>query len=163
LNRTFKKNLCINCLKTDNIENISYINLPCNCCICKKECLKKFFHKFDFKQKSSKYDENRISYVCICSLEYTNFQVLEMAYIFSSNDLKDDYKKAIDLFNTNKIYDCINCKNKLKKENQKNIIYIYELIKNQSQDFIKFLKDKNIIGFLCNNCYSKKNQLISNY
>jgi hypothetical protein len=160
LNKTFKNNLCINCLKTDDIENISYIVLPCKCCICNKECLKKFFHQFNFKQKSPSYEKNRVSYVCLCSEEYTNFQVLEMCYIFYSNELKDDYKKALNLYNTNKYFECANCIIKFKKENQKNKINIYQLMKNQNPDFIKFLKDNKIEGFLCDDCYSR---IINNF
>ena len=140
------------------MEDPNYIILPCNCYLCSKKCLEDFFKKFNFQQKSSQYDKNRVSYICICSQEYFNYDVLEIAQIFYEHGLKNDSKKALYLYDTNKIYYCAKCQKPLNKEEyQKSKEINWDKLNiNKDDKLIKFLKDNKITGFLCNKCYSKK-------
>jgi hypothetical protein len=160
-----KQLICINCLNNISVENINYILLPCNCYLCNKECLEDFFKKFDFNQKSNKYEKKRVSYVCICSQEYFNKDILDIAYIFYKNNLKEDLRKALNLYTINFVYYCSNCSNKLTQKEldtyQKKLISYYKLKVNQNNEMNKFYKEKDINGILCDKCYSNK-KLICN-
>ena len=163
--KKIKKFICINCLNNISEEDLNYIVLPCNCFLCNKKCLEEFFKKFDFNQKSNKYEKKRVSYVCICSQEYFNKDILDIAYIFYKNSLKDNLKKALNLYTINFVYYCSNCFNKLTKNEldtyEKKLISFYKLKTNQNKEMNKFYKEKEINGILCNKCYSNK-KLICN-
>ena len=135
-----KSQVCSSCY---NSEFPKTKKLPCNCCFCNVNCLKKYLNqrKLVLKKKINS-DKNVFEYFCFCGNKYNMQQLEELIKICDDNqleELKNEINKYI-IFNS-----CFSC------GNDKNYIL------NNGKTIFKVSFNKNsFIHYLCSDCLNKK-------
>ena len=143
-------NICAYCLDSNFIKSKK---LPCNCCFCNENCLKKFLLKiyyfnFDGDIKSKK---GNFQYNCICGNIYSIKQIESLIKICKDISIENEnlLNELNKLFNVKKSSICISCGNE-----------ITNLFKEYYN--LKFVPDSSFQNsfsthLMCINCFKKIN------
>ena len=165
-----KKNVCLFCCNNIN-ENNFYLELACQCRICKKECFDEYFQHIEKKSKLFENKENKEmgfhSLYCICGFKYDFKSLVYMIHEMSKQKLKIQKETYIDFllkyckwkcamcgenFNRQFKYFRINFKDdNIDKKILKKIGHRH-LICQTCADFYNIFKNKSIV---CQFCHSK--------
>ena len=147
-------NICVYCLDSNFIKSKK---LPCNCCFCNDNCLKKFLLKmysYNFEENIKNKKEN-FQYICICNNVYSIKQIESLIKICNqiSIENKDLLNELNKLFNLKKSSLCISCGNE--------IINLFKEYYN-----LKFVSDSSFqksfyTHLMCINCFKKINPSIN--
>ena len=135
--KLIKEKICINC-ENDTIKKIE---LPCGCKVCDDKCLAGYFIDF--------YSLERINnYCCICSIDYSPFNLYQLGLIFQMNQYQNLLEDLIKLLNRNIDNKCAFCKTEFGNKKKIRIKF--------NNDENNILDDyKKLIHFLCEDCFNK--------
>ena len=138
------------CSSCYNSEFPKIKKLPCKCCFCNLNCLKKYLNqrKLLLKNKSNS-DKNIFEYFCFCGNKY-NIQQLEELIKICDNIQLEEFKNEINKYIN---YNCCFCCG-----NDKNYIL------NNGKTIFEICINKNsFIHYLCSDCLKKKEIKVYSY
>lgn len=147
-----RQSLCIYCAKNIDKNNY-YLELPCGCRICTKNCFEKYIKKIDKMNRLILIDEkNDIMCIipmteCQCGFKYDLKAFLKMINEMNNRNEKSFKKIYEEQIKNNWKWICMICRQNFKKKNQ-----YFRLFMNDDKLDKDLLKKYELKHLICNTC-----------
>ena len=157
--KPIKTSICVQC--QNNLDNnFQSYTLPCNCILCSKKCINKYFN-FLLINQIKILKENRIRNsvfdCCYCGYQFNNNDYISLYKDFNKLKLKDYQKYLIEAMKNNWFQKCLICLKVFNNNNKNDLFYKLELKDKKITETLELKTFKHII---CSECFNKKNKEI---
>ena len=157
--KPIKTSICVQC--QNNLDNnFQSYTLPCNCILCSKKCINKYFN-FLLINQIKILKENRIRNsvfdCCYCGYQFNNNDYISLYNDFNKLNIKDYQKYLIEAMKNNWFQKCLICLKVFNNNNKNDLFYKLELKDKKITETLELKTFKHII---CSECFNKKNKEI---
>ncbi len=157
--KPIKTSICVQC--QNNLDNnFQSYTLPCNCILCLKKCINKYFN-FLLINQIKILKENRIRNsvfdCCYCGYQFNNNDYISLYNDFNKLNIKDYQKYLIEAMKNNWFQKCLICLKVFNNNNKNDLFYKLELKDKKITETLELKTFKHII---CSECFNKKNKEI---
>lgn len=157
-----KKNMCIYCGNNENMENNKfYIEFPCKCRICSKNCFHKFMELFVNKKNLVKDNVGHPLNMCPCGYFLELNSIFKMIHKMEKMNLNQSYKEIFQkLIVNNWKYKCMICRKNFKPEPKKFFILDFKDDNINRKYLPNKIEFQHLICSKCKNTIDEKSKVV---